>query len=230
SKMGHAMSTVHGALTSIISRQRETEIAVVPFEQRPQVLHPALQVLLRVERIPYAETHCRPRNQLHQPQSALGGDCEGVPIGFGRDHCADQRRVNPVLLGRLLDHLIESFLSGTLEPSGVPHGARLGCSPPLPVCPVCPPASTLCRWSGKQGNGRIVIDEHVFAVLIHIRCNLPVSRRCGQREKNQQYARQGRNSRTDQPVGKAERSYFLFVIQDTLKGRKSVLSRTRHWR
>src|SRR5579863_6937015 len=59
------MSPVDGSLASIVRRQGQVQVAIVPFQQSPKIPHPRVHVLLGVKGVVHPEANRRRRNQLH---------------------------------------------------------------------------------------------------------------------------------------------------------------------
>jgi len=55
----YAVRAIHSALTSIVRRQGQIQVAAIPFQQRLQVLHAGIHVLLRVVRVVHSKAHRR---------------------------------------------------------------------------------------------------------------------------------------------------------------------------
>src|ERR1700733_11148778 len=62
-------------------------------------MNTAIDVLLRVEYVVYAEPASGGGNQLHKATGTSVGISGGVPVGFGLDHCANQGGVDAMAVG-----------------------------------------------------------------------------------------------------------------------------------
>src|SRR5690606_6916996 len=99
----HAVVLVDRALAGVVAGRGEGQVAVEALQQPGQVLHAALDVLPRVERVADAEPLRRRRHQLHQALRADARQRVGVEGRFGVDDRPHDGLFHAVLLGRPAD-------------------------------------------------------------------------------------------------------------------------------
>src|SRR3990172_620571 len=93
---------VHGRGPRVVGRDRPAPVPVA-VDERAQVAHAAVEVLLHVQRLLHAEGARRGGHELHQALGALSRDRLGVEARLRGDDGLHQRGRNAVGVGRLHD-------------------------------------------------------------------------------------------------------------------------------
>ena len=99
----NSVGAVNRAFTGIVRRQSQIQVPIIPLQQGLKVANTGVYVLLRTVGVIRSKSLSRRWNQLHQAYGALAGAGRWIPVRLRLDHRANQRRVNPVALGRFAD-------------------------------------------------------------------------------------------------------------------------------
>jgi hypothetical protein len=102
------MGAIDGAFSRIVGREGQVEITIISFEQSLQIRNTGFDVLLRRVKVAHSKTLRGCGHQLHEPNSALAGECGRIPVALGLDHGANQRGIDVMAVGGFVDHALDA--------------------------------------------------------------------------------------------------------------------------